>query len=162
MSLRLVWLLAVGLFAALLVTPPAHAQLTGVKTAEFAIGGLDADSKQCGLEEAALLNAMKLPIRAYTKIREPAKPGLGYPLINLHIVTLITSGRSCVHAVRMEVAEWTLVQLGAEKQPGPRSVQMWSRLLALTGPQNGSANQVLTAVEDLARQFATAWQNDNP
>jgi len=47
----------------------ANEDLRGIRTAEFS-SVLSKDSKECGLESAALETALKLPIRAYTPIKE--------------------------------------------------------------------------------------------
>jgi hypothetical protein len=61
--------------------------LSGVSTAKFEMEDLDAGARRCGLNTNALLNALKLPIRAYTKIHEITE-GAGLPFFLLRVQTV--------------------------------------------------------------------------
>lgn len=58
---------AVGLWLSATLPTLANNSLKGIQPAFFHIEPLEGDATKCGLDRQALRNAMKLPIRAYTK-----------------------------------------------------------------------------------------------
>lgn len=138
------------------IAAPAAASgsyLRGLTKANIVVAGVDRDSISCGVREEVLLAAVKIPIRAYTKILETFTYQV--PVINVSITTL--SPAMCSHFVRIEV--WQILpvvvpHVGLSKL---HEVKLWSTSSVISG----DSGHVQTYVENLAKQLAIAWQDAN-
>ena len=125
---------------ALLVSGAARAEepLTGVFELAVSVGELSPEAKACGLSREALRQALLLPVRAYTKVREVAFVD-GKPVLQMHVVSLDKLPAYCSHYVRLDVLQRVPVNLPGK--PGARvfAVTLWTQAALLTSPRhNGS------------------------
>jgi hypothetical protein len=157
-----------GLALALLLgaTAAASAQLSGVTSATFFVGVSDT-SKECGVEQRGVEQALKLPIRAYTKIKEETSQAVPIDIqvvVESMKVKIAHSGFSpgCVHYVRVEVDWFGSVRLNDPSIPdGMHIVKLWFSEAMLSGPSDESSRAVVSTVEEKARDLASQWQKDN-
>ena len=132
-------------------------RLEGVSLAEFMVEPLDADSNQCGLYAVEpLLTAARLPIRAYTKIRE----GKGGVVIFLNVLSARQT-LQCVHSISFTVTAYHSIQLPHNKVAHLQEVVLWRGGKLISG-SIGDGKRVTDSLEIIAKRFAADWLLANP
>ena len=137
--------------------------LAGVSTAKFEMEDLDAGGRRCGLNSNALLNALKLPIRAYTKIHAITE-GAEVPFFVLRVQTVAQKLRNetlCVSALVLQLNQIALVDVPGQK-PMLLTAMLWEGQRMISGALSDSPIRTMRTVELLALEFAAQWQTDNP
>ena len=133
--------------------------LKGVQAIDVVIN-VGMDSTKCGYNEQEVRNALLLPIRAYTKIRED-EGSAGVPHLLLSMLTVNDAG-VCIHAIVLELFTFAFVKLEFAQSPSAHMVQLWRRLKMSVTPVSESGPTVKRKIEDLGKDFASAWQKANP
>jgi hypothetical protein len=161
-----VWRWASALVALFVCHPHALGQLTydwklrGITQAVFLLEYFGENEKRCGLREGEVLNAVKLPLRAYTKVTEAAL-GSSAPTIYLRLTTVRAVGL-CSHAIDLSLHQSTEVSLPQNPGRMTHKIVLWHQSVLLISNETAAPERVVRAVEDLGRMLAVAWQNGNP
>jgi hypothetical protein len=133
-------------------------RLRGVSTVEVIVETSGAVAS-CGVREEDLYNAVVLPIRAYTKLKITKERLYDYLYLNIGAIKLPNG--SCVINYRLEL--FAIRDVGStlgRSWPVITQIVLWSG-----SPTLIIMNEVAylrNSIERAAKQFATAWFEDNP
>ena len=141
----------------------ATGKLQGLQQVTYIASAGEAEA-QCGSTKEALVAAVKLPLNAYTKIREAPYEGYvpaGSPLVYVKFVSF-WSPSYCTGHLELRVYLNLMLKLPHQSAARAHEVILWS-LEATTGaPPDQSGAQISSMVEQLAKRLAADWQRDNP
>jgi hypothetical protein len=128
---------------------------------------LEENSRACGLNEETLSNALKLPIKAYTKIREEGTtledgvPAAVY--LNVRSLRLnLGSNVHCVSHLELQLLRMGSVTFYPSREQANYMAILWEAGFMVSQNSRDTESRVLKAVDELARKFCAQWQNDNP
>ena len=139
--------------------------LQGVTIAHFwvqpLLGNESAHEVECGVSPRALRETLMLPIRSYTKMREPA-PGQfeNYPAVILK-VKAVKAGNVCAYSIALDVLQAGQVKLNSPVERGFNVILFRDDTL-VTSAASDNGHYMMGRVEEMVKKLATAWQGANP
>jgi hypothetical protein len=142
----------------------AGTELKGLAQAHLRVRLAESSKQACGLSEDALTPALKLPIGAYTRIKAQNKPEDVLITVSVESIPVTTGPRSigCAHTVRLEAIWIGIARLeNTTVADGIHEVMLWRDSFIALSPTNESPRHVREMVEEMARKFASAWQEAN-
>lgn len=137
----------------------AKGELRGVRNIAYTVF-LGEDAKKCGVREDTLTASAKLPINAYTKMRETGLGGVPYIVLKVHT---IRTEALCAHYIEIRVVQFVKVKLPQDVE-AMHEISLWQQSAMSTGNANADRSQAAVngMMEQMARMLATDWQVDNP